>query len=121
MEQLCELMNSESADKYSGVDITGLIIAPNMLRNDPQKDVFELLSLHKNENLFEIFHKFDNKIAAINGFNFNLLEFNEDNLTGMASVSNKLLRTISLYALKVECSQDSDNERNSCFLSMKFD
>lgn len=73
-----------------------------MLRNNREKEVYELLTLRKNQSLFELFNKSPNKLAVINSFNFNLLEFNEDNLTGIVSVSNKLLRTISLHSFGVE-------------------
>lgn len=55
MERLCEMMASEEGSKYSGIDITNKILAPRNINTDRKKDIYEILSLKRDEKLYKIY------------------------------------------------------------------
>jgi hypothetical protein len=44
-------------------------------------------------------------VAAINAFSFKIVEFNDDDLTGTIVITNKLMRTLSLYTFDIDCAK----------------
>lgn len=51
------MVEGEDAQKYAGIDITQKILAPKTINNNRVKDIYQILSLRKDQKLFNIFEK----------------------------------------------------------------
>jgi hypothetical protein len=91
--------------RAQGVDITGKILSPKNINNTHALDIYEVLSLKRDKLLYERFIKEGNQVAAINAFSFKILEFNDDDLTGTIVITNKLMRTLSIYTFEIDCAK----------------
>lgn len=102
MHQLNDALHRDSR-LARGIDITGKILSPKNINDSHANDIYEVLSLRRDKLLYERFLKQASQVAAINAFSFKVVEYNDDDLTATVAVSNKLMRTVAVYALQIDC------------------
>jgi hypothetical protein len=108
MRQLCQALEADRP-RFSGIDITDKILAPKHINDNHLRDIYQILSLKRDPLLYQRFAREPNPIAAINAFAFKIVEFSEDQLDGTIAISNKLLRTVSLYSFQIDCQRRTSN------------